>query len=84
MVAARVQEGLEELFHIKVRRGGGEEIPLVQDKNSCEEIPHVQGKRNPSKTAGVARGHQRTDTLKPLSQKLVNLITLRPQPCLTQ
>ena len=30
-----------------------------------EEIPHVQGKRNPSKTVGVARGHQREDTLKP-------------------
>ena len=41
----------------KVRRGGGEEIPLVQ------------GKRNPSKTVGVARGHQRADTLKPYSQK---------------
>ena len=41
----------------KVRRGG------------CEEIPHVQGKRNPSKTVGVARGHQRADTLKPYSQK---------------
>ena len=26
---------------------------------------HVQGKRNPSKTEGVARGHQRADTLKP-------------------
>ena len=26
-VAAREQEGLEELFHIKVRRGGDEEIP---------------------------------------------------------
>ena len=37
----------------KVRRGGREEIPLVQ------------GKRNPSKTIGVARGHQRADTLKP-------------------
>ena len=24
--------------------------------SSCEEIPHVQGKRNPSKTVGVARG----------------------------
>ena len=34
-----------------------------------EEIPHVQGKRNPSKTVGVARGHQRADTLKPYSQK---------------
>ena len=37
----------------KVRRGGHEEIPLVQ------------GKRNPSKTVGVAREHQTADTLKP-------------------
>ena len=37
----------------KIRRGGREEIPLVQ------------GKRNPSKMVGVARGHQRADTLKP-------------------
>ena len=37
--------------------------------SSCEEIPHVQGKRNPSKMVGVARGHQRADTLKPYSQK---------------
>ena len=29
----------------------------------------VQGKRNPSKTVGVARGHQRADTLKPHSPK---------------
>ena len=55
---------------MKVRKGGGEEIPLVQ------------GKRNPSKMVGVARGHQRANTLKPYS--LVNLITLGPQPCLTQ
>ena len=41
----------------KVRRGSGEEIPLLQ------------GKRNPSKMVGVARGHQRADTLKPCSQK---------------
>ena len=83
----------------KVRRGGDEEIPLVQGKeqqlrfagtaaalcwSSCEEIPHVQGKRNPSKTIGVARWHQRADRLKPYSQKLVNLITLGPQLCLTQ
>ena len=32
-------------------------------------MPHVQGKRNPSKMVGVARGHQRADTLKPYSQK---------------
>ena len=37
--------------------------------SSLEEIPHVQGKRNPSKTVNVARGHQRADTLKPYSQK---------------
>ena len=37
--------------------------------SSWEEIPHAQGKRNPSKMVGVARGHQRADTLKPYSQK---------------
>ena len=37
--------------------------------NSHEEIPHTQGKRNPSKMVGVARGHQRADILKPYSQK---------------
>ena len=37
--------------------------------SSREEIPHIQGKRNPSKTVGVARGHQRADTVKPYSQK---------------
>ena len=38
-------------------------------KGSSEEIPLVQGKRNPSKTVGVARGHHRANTLKPYSQK---------------
>ena len=37
--------------------------------SSREEIPHIQGKRNPSKMVGVARGHQRADTMKPYSQK---------------
>ena len=37
--------------------------------SSHEEIPHAQDKRNPSKMVGVARGHQRSDTLKPYSQK---------------
>ena len=36
--------------------------------SGCEEIPRAQ-KRNPSKMVGVARGHQRADTLKPYSQK---------------
>ena len=44
---------------------------------SREEIPHVQGKRNPSKTVGVARGHQRADTLKPYSQKTSQSIHTR-------
>ena len=39
-------------------------------KGSGKEIPLVQGKRNPSKMVGVARGHQRADTLKPYSQKI--------------
>ena len=55
----------------------GETVEMVSDFNfggskitvdcdcSHEEIPHVQGKRNPSKTIGFARGHQRADTLKP-------------------
>ena len=38
--------------------------------SSREEIPHVQGKRNLNKMVGVARGYQRTDTLKPYSQKM--------------
>ena len=37
--------------------------------SSREEIPHAQSKRNPSKMVGVARGHQRAETLKPYSQK---------------
>ena len=37
----------------KVRRGCSEEIPLVQ------------GKRNPSKIVHVARKHKRADTLEP-------------------
>ena len=37
--------------------------------SSREEIPHAQGKRNPSKMVGITRGLQRADTLKPYSQK---------------
>ena len=33
--------------------------------SSHGERPHVQGKRNPSKTVGTERGHQRADRLKP-------------------
>ena len=84
VVAAWAQEGLEEPSHAEGQKGRCEEIPLIQGKeqqlcfagavavlcwSSCEEIPHAQGKRNPSKMVGVARGHQRADTLKPYSQK---------------
>ena len=61
---------------MKVRKGGGKEIPLVQCKEqrlrfagAAVKRPHPQGKRNPSKMVGVARRHQRADTLKPYSQK---------------
>ena len=37
--------------------------------SSREETPHAQGKRNPSKTVGVARGHRRANTPKTYSQK---------------
>ena len=37
--------------------------------SSCEKIPHIQGKRNPSEKVTLTRGHQRADTLKPYSQK---------------
>ena len=53
-------------------RSGGEAVrryPQSQVRSSCEEIPHILDKRNPSKTVGVARGHQRANTLKPYSQK---------------
>ena len=76
VVAARAQEGLEEPSHVEGQEGRQEEIPLIQVKeqrllcwSSREEIPHAQGKRNPSKMVGVARRHQRADTLKPYSQK---------------
>ena len=45
------------------------------DRILKEELPrsvgaqYAPGKRNPSKMIGVARGHQRADTLKPQSQK---------------
>ena len=43
--------------------------PSSKGRSNCEEIPHAQGKRNPSKMVGVVREHQRAHTLKPYSQK---------------
>ena len=70
-------EGLAELYHIEVRKGRDKEIPLIQGKEqwlcfagvAMKRYPHTPGKRNPSKMVGVARGHQRADTMKPYSQK---------------
>ena len=42
---------------------------------SREEIPHVQGKRNPSKTVGTEKWHQREDRLKPHSQTTSQSVT---------
>ena len=47
-VAARVQEGLEELFHVKVRRGSGEEIPLVQGKEQWLRFAGAAVKKYPT------------------------------------
>ena len=59
----------------EARGSGREEQPHIQGAvaalcwSTHEEVLHAQGKRNPSKMVGVARGHQRADTLKPYSQK---------------
>ena len=49
----------------KVRRGSSEEIPLIQGKEQWLRFSGAAVKRYPSKMVGVARGHQRADTLKP-------------------
>ena len=57
----------------KVRRGGCEEIPLGQDKEqwlcfareAVKRYPMSKVKETQVKTVGVARGHQKADTLKP-------------------
>ena len=43
--------------------------------SSHEEKPHVQGKKNPSKTVGAERGHQRAGRLKPQLQPTSQPIT---------
>ena len=61
----------------KVRRDDCEEIPLVQVKEQWLCFAGATVKRYPTskvretqvRLVGVARGHQRADTLKPQSQK---------------
>ena len=47
-VAVQTQEGLEELSHLKVRKGGGEEIPLVQGKEHWLRFAGASVKRYPT------------------------------------
>ena len=62
---------------MKVRKGGGEEIPFNQGKGQRLHFAGAAVKRYPTpkvretqvKKVGVARGHQRADTLKPYSKK---------------
>ena len=49
------------------RRSSGAAASLCL--STSEEVPHIQGKRNPNKTVGVLRGSQRADTLKSESHK---------------
>ena len=89
---AQAQEGLEELSHVEIRNGGGKEIRLIQGKEqrlcfagaAVKRYPHVQGKRNSSKMVGVARGIRGQTHCSHTHRKQVSLITLGPQPCLTQ
>ena len=55
---------------LKVRRGGGEEIPLIQGKEQWLRFAGAAVKRYPTSKVretqvGVVKGHQRADTLKP-------------------
>ena len=59
---------------MKVRKGGGEEIPLVLGKEQWLCFAGAAVKRYPmpkvrETQVGVAKGHQRANKLKPYSQK---------------
>ena len=47
-VAVQAQEGLEELSHVEVRKGGGEERPLIQDKEQWLRFAGAAVKRYPT------------------------------------
>ena len=59
---------------MKVRKGGDEDIPLVQGKEQWLRFAGAAVKRYPTPKVretqvGVARGYQRANKLKPYSQK---------------
>ena len=69
-------------FSVVAQKCGQEELLHVQGQNrwplcwsSREEIPHFQGKRNPSKTVGTERGHQRATDRNHNHRQQANLIT---------
>ena len=68
------KRGGEGLPHVQIRGGTKRFYPTSKGAaavlcwSSHEEIPHIQGKRNPSKMVGTERGHQKADRLKPQSQ----------------
>ena len=47
-VAMKAQEGWEEPLYVKVRRGGGEEIPLIQGKEQRLRFAGAAMKRYPT------------------------------------
>ena len=49
----------------KVRRDGGEEIPLIQGKEQRLCFAGAAVKRYPMSKVSAAKAHQRADTLKP-------------------
>ena len=55
----------KELWLCRHRRAERSYSTFKVRKGTREEILLLQGKRNPSKMVGVARGHQRADTVKP-------------------
>ena len=52
-----------------VHKHGREELPRIRGQGQKPGALHARGKRNTSKMVGVAKGHQRAETLKPYSQK---------------
>ena len=63
---------------LKVRKSSSKEIPLAQGKEqglcfagaAVKRYPRPKVRETQVKMVGVAKGHQRADTLKPYSQKI--------------
>ena len=92
VVAVRAQEGLEEPSHVEGQEVQQEEIPLIQGKEQRLCFAGAAMKRYPRPKVRetqvrwwVLQEDIRGQTHRNHThRKLVNLITLGPQPCLTQ